>query len=555
MMAIELRDVLQALRRSADAIMEAQVVGAGPDRGGVVRADWGIAEPTGTCGLAATCGLLYLAMIMHREAAPSLPENSALLDRLDMAADYLLAVQRPSGLMDLRDCNYDSSPDAGFAVQALCPVIELGRQMVGRDARWDSVLERIETIVRRATIGMLTGGFHTPNHRWVMCAAMAWAGDLFPEIEVEPVISAYVAEGYDVDTDGAFIEKSAGVYDAICDRSLLTLWERRGDRAALEAALANLELNLHMLHPDGTIETGASRRQDYGTRPVPATLALPLLMAYGVRQDDRYVGAAELLWGRSRGDAAGIAGYMMRCGVASIARSSGNGFPFDFARTFPHLGLWRMRRGRLSATAFRGGTRLLTLVFGEAELSALKISQSYFGVGRFVGDTLSETPTGCVIRSEGNADVHRPGYDLPLGRAVDRQRWFETRKDRLWRALPRCVSELTVDEAAAGLDLTYRTLDGMDGVTAQIALDFAPGGVWQTADTCLKPVAGQVIFLRGGYGTMRYGHDVIELGPGADSHRMWAMRDAEPAPGHVRVLIPLETPVEHRLTIRCRREP
>ncbi len=553
-MSIELHDVLSTLGAGVASALERQALAPGRDRGGVVRPDWGIAEPTGTSGLVAIGGLLHIAREMRPEATPPQPDGPSLLERMSLALDYLRRVQRPSGLIDLRDCNYDSSPDAGFAVQALCPVIELGRPLRGGDAAWDAVLAEIEEFVRRLTVGMLDGGFHTPNHRWVMSAALTWAGSLFPDIAAEPVVDAYVAEGCDADADGAFIERSAGVYDAICDRSLLILWRHRRDEAALRAALANLELNLHMLHPDGTIETGASRRQDSGTRPVPGNMASAYLMANDVRPDRRYAAAADLIWRRSRGDAAGLTSFMLMRRDRGIALDP-TAFPFDFRSLFPAIGLWRMRRGAMSATAFGGRTRLLTLVFGEAELSALKISQSYFGTGRFVGDSMVETEDGCVLRSEGVVDVHRPGYDLPLGRPIEPTRWLETRAERDWRPLPPCVSELRLTETANGLDAAYRTLDGMAGVTAQIALDFPPGGVWETGDTCLRPVAGQVIFLKGGNGAMRYGHDVIEIGPGADAHRMWAMRDAEPAPSHVRILLTFETPVNHCLHLRCRREP
>lgn len=552
-MPIVLNEVLTALAEGAAAVMERQITAAGSDEGGVVRPDWGIAEPTGTYGLVAVCGMLHVGRAIRSDVAPAHPGDAALLQRMALALGYLRSAQRPSGLIDLRDCNYDSSPDAGFAVQALCPVIELGRTIQGRNAEWDGILTEVEAFVRRLTVGMLNGGFHTPNHRWVMSAAMAYAAALFPDIEVGPVIDAYVAEGYDADADGAFIERSAGVYDAICDRSLLLLWEHRQDEAALRAALANLELNLHMLHADGAIETGASRRQDLGTRPTPGGMALAYLLADRAVPDDRLVGAAHLLWERSRGDAAGLTAHLLRHGPVRAPEASA--FPFEFRRAFPQSGLWRSRRGPIGATAFANKTRLLTVVFGQAELTAMKISQSYFGTGRLVAGTLTESPRGCVLRSEGDVDVHRPGYDLPLGRPVDPSRWFETRPEREWRPLPRCVSEVVIEEAPDGFDVTYRTLDGMPGVTAQIALDFPPGGVWETGDTCLKPLAGQALFLKAGSGAMRYGHDTIEVGPGADAHRMWAMRDTEPAPGHVRVLITFETPVNHAFMIRCRHEP
>ena len=50
---------------------------------------------------------------------------------------------------------------------------------------------------------------------------------------------------------------------------------------------------------------------------------------------------------------------------------------------------------------------------------------------------------------------------------------------------------------------------------------------------------------------MRYGHDAITIAPGANAHLMWRMRDTEPAPDHVRVILSFLSPVDHALTIRC----
>lgn len=549
-MAIELRDVLGALAQQVDAIMRRQITDQGKDCGGVVQPAWGLAEPTGTVSLVATCGMLFIARRLRSDMAPSLPSDAHLLHRLDLATGYLERVQRPSGLIDLRDCNYDSAPDAAFAVQALCPLLELGRPLSSGDEEWSTLLGRIEGFVRRATIGMLTGGFHTPNHRWVMAAAMAQAASLLGDVPVDPVTEAYLAEGMDVDADGAYTERSTGVYDGICDRSMFLLWEHKRYQPALDAALANLSLNVHMLHPDGTIETGASRRHDYGKRVVPSALALPYLMAHRLTSDSTYLCAADLVWEKSHGDAAGLAWYLLKYGEPNAGDVRGK--LQDFQRTFSRLGLWRSRRGPISATAFAGTTRLFTLVFGNAELFALKISQSYFGAGRFEGDQMEDQENGCVLVSRGDHVGHRPGYDLPLGRPVDPSRWFETRDERPWRPLPPCLSELHISEMSDGFRLRYRTLDGMPGVAAQLALDFAPGGIWETEDTVLEPRPGQVLFLKRGRGTMTYGTDSVEIRPGAYAHRMWAMRDAEPAPEHVRVLLTFETPVEHTLTVRCR---
>ena len=227
--------------------------------------------------------------------------------------------------------------------------------------------------------------------------------------------------------------------------------------------------------------------------------------------------------------------------------------PTDFAQIYPHNGLWRVRRGLLSATFFRNVTRLLTLQYGRAELSSLKISQCYFGDGRFIAESLVAADGGIVLHSSGQQRPHRPGYELPLGRPVPPEQWSASHRERDWKRIPPAESSLSVREIAGGFELHYKTLDGLDRSPAQIALDFLPGGVWETGDACFRPQAGQVIFLKSGRGAMSYGHDIIEIGPGAGGHRAWAMRDSEQAPGHVRVLLSFTTPVDHTFTIVGRR--
>ena len=233
--------------------------------------------------------------------------------------------------------------------------------------------------------------------------------------------------------------------------------------------------------------------------------------------------------------------------------------PDDFTLHLPDNGIYRVRRGLLSASFFRDATRLLSFTFGAAELTSLKISATYFGgdCGHFIGDRLEARGGRVALWSEGRRRARRPGYELPLGRPVPPEQWTAMIAERELRTLPPLFSLLeareATDERGRGFDLHYRTLDGLERVAVQLAFDFQQGGIWETADTRMKPVAGQTIFLKQGRGAMRYGNDVIELGPGASGHGMWQMREAEPAPNHVRVLLAFLTPVDHAFTIRAYR--
>lgn len=542
MKKLALASILEDLVAHIDDLQHWQITDPAHSQcGGLVHPDYGIADAIYSAHFVVGCA--YLALGTGDESR---------LDRAAQAADFMLRAQRPSGNIDLLSVNYDSAPDTGFVVQQLCAVLELARARGVDSPAWVMLLDKLEQFVRCAVAGMLTGGFHTPNHRWVIAAALVQAHALFPDLDVAATVDAYLAEGIDVDAEGLFIERSIGVYDAVNDRSWLFIAERRDCPEALDAVARNLDLDLRFLHADGTTETGLSRRQDYGTRTVPLGLAHCYLLYNALRPNPVYVRVAQMLWEKSdapAGHLLWLAYPLLKYGDPAPTDAK---LPDDFALFLPLNGIWRARRGLLSASAFRNTTRLFSLVYGKAELSCVKISQTYFGhnTGRFIGDDMAVTDGGVILRSEGYGNPRRPGYELPLGRLVPPERWTEMLEERALRRMPPPLSTLDIREVDGGFDLHYQTLDGLDGVAAQVAFDFPPGGVWETDDTATRPQAGQVLFLKQGYGMMRYGHDVIRIGPGAHAHGMWAMRDAELAPDHVRVLLTFLTPVNVTIQIR-----
>jgi hypothetical protein len=577
-MALTLAEALGGLGQQASSYLARQQTTTGrSDTGAFIRADWGIDDPGGTAGLGALSLWVRLVRLRHPALiGPAAPDDGTLARRSLLALGYLERAQRPSGLTDLRDCNYDSSPDAGFILQAILPPLLLSRQMPpGPPApEWEEVTARLSGFARRMTEGACGGGFHTPNHRWVIAGALHLAEKLFPDIlALAPAIASYLAEGPDVDEDGFYLERSAGVYDAICARSLFLLADRSpADGIDLpdfcNAALRNLQTDTFLLNADGTIETGLSRRQDAGAvaPPPAANLAVPYLLGHFLGGDQGethgFADLARWLWDRTppeQRDYYGMSQALLAHGEPPATEASPLSPLTASEKHFPHNGLWRLRRGPLSVSVFRDSPRLLNVRYGSAYLAGVSIHQSYFGVGQFLADEMQVTPgetdgnSRVRLISGGRRHPYRPGYEQPLGRPVAPAEWQEAHAHREIRRVPPMASELTVEAVEAGLRLRYRTTDGLDRVTAQVAFDFPAGGVWETEDTSFEPQAGQTVFLKQGCGTMRYpgSGDAIRIGPGADAHRMAKMRDAAPpaAPGLVRILMTFVTPVDHAFSI------
>jgi hypothetical protein len=373
---------------------------------------------------------------------------------------------------------------------------------------------------------------------------------------VEEALNAYLREGIDVDREGFFLERSVGVYDAVNTLSWLLIADNREvSGSTLAAVRRNLELDLHLLHADGTADAMLSHRQDQGSRQVPVRLIPPYLLYDRMMPNPQFRLAAVELWRSAErpGDPFWLSyALLKRAGMTELSGAAqAASLPVDFARLYPDNGLWRLRRDALSVSAYRHSDRLLSLSYGRATLSSLRIDQTYFGgaCGRFTSDELVGGQQGITLRSRGCGRPRRPGYELPLGCEVPHEVWEERLAERPLRQLPPALSELTVLEVANGIELRYATLAGLQGVAAQIALDFEPGGIWETPDTRTKPQAGQVIFLKGAWGEMRYGTDVIRVEGGAFAHGMWHMRETQPPGEAVRVLLTFVTPVDHTFSL------
>lgn len=486
--------------------------------------------------------------------------DDELFSRIQKSIQFERNWQRPTGLIDLVSVNWESPPDTGFAVQLFCPVVAYARRLADENERTAEIAETLGEFVRTAATGMIDRGFHTPNHRWVVCSALSQAMTLYPDVEARAYVDSILTETIDINADGEFTERSTGIYNAVCDRGLRFMADNLDRPELLDDVRKNLEIMTHLFHEDGTVVTSISNRQDRGNRLVPVGIADSFFDMANRDNDGRWAAIADRLV--AQGSDAPHSPWLIQvfaqnpeyC-TADLQRAA---FPDNYTKFYPVSGLWRVKRGKLSATAAGGNRGAFAFRYGDVNLVSIKFSGTYMNTTNFEADTMEEIDGGIRMTQHGgqrqvyqhSPGAKTPGYDLPLSKPVPHGTFGDVRGTRERWTLPTIDLILDIVDVENGFDLHYRTEGGLDRVPIEVEFAFEAPGHWET-DHQVTPVEnGQSSILKSGFGIFHRGSEAVSIGPGSDDHRHWSLRNSDPAEDRFRVLVALTTPVDHKLEIR-----
>jgi hypothetical protein len=188
--------------------------------------------------------------------------NSELLRALSCAADFMLNRQHNDGTISPGWTNFNSPPDTAFVVGGYAQIYQLLQR-----SGWPASVEaaaKIKLFLERAIPALLTGGCHTPNHRWVITAALAQLYELFGMPELLQRAGQWLDEGMDITADGEWTERSNGIYNVVSDISLYHTARVLNRPELLHYVRSNLRMMAYMIHPNGEVVTDYSGRQDLG---------------------------------------------------------------------------------------------------------------------------------------------------------------------------------------------------------------------------------------------------------------------------------------------------
>lgn len=510
----------------------------------------GILDNHGIHTVAATNGMLSKLAAAVCSPSSKYFKSETLIASLRAGIRYILKAQHPDGTIDYYATNFHSPPDLAFNLEVACPTCLLLR--ASAMPALIALSDELGVFITRAAVAIAQGGIHTPNHRWVVCSALAWAYTVHPHPSYPARIDQWLAEGIDLDPDGQYTEKSTTVYSPIVDRALITVARLLNRPELYEPVRKNLEMMFYYVHPDGEVVTEASRRQDRNQRTTMgryyyAYRTLALLDGNG-----RFAAMCQQIERGARPSHPGdLADYLAEPELLRPLPTA-TSLPTDYAKLFTYSSLARIRRGQASGTILGNHTTLFSFHKGSAVLDAVRLATAFFGKGQFTSETLEVINGRYILRQKLDGPYFQPLTKeqisagehtkmAPNGTLANHSRALRTRSNV--QSLEAVVS---IGESAGKFDLAI-SVHGTDAVPVVIELIFRHGGVLHGVVPI--PNMADAFILNQGTGRYVSGNDTIEFGPGQADHTYTQVRGALPKAEGSSVYLTGMTPFDFTLKI------
>lgn len=489
---------------------------------GLMRGD--VIEAKPTIYMMATALALYLNSRSHYY------KSEKLMEALQLAADGVARVQRKSGYIDYPCCNFFSAPDTSFCYKRLNDGYRLMKKY--QDVADTTILQKkYLAIMRMAAEAIRDGGFHTPNHRWGICAALMQAAKLFAD-DTEFAKSLmdrtvlYLQEGIDGNSEGEYTERSTGNYNAVVNNAMMAMYQCSKDVKYLGYVERNLNMMMYYIEPNDMVFTQNSTRQDQGKEIFMDKYLYQYLYLLAYDGTDGFIKLTPEEHARFDG-----AAHQIIKGCAETGRQAPNclhllmiydktldytfencGFLKTYHKLFKEAGVLRVKKENYSYTVMKN--RSAFLYFNVNGLEAfLKIGESYCEIRNFVPDEM-DVQEGKTVLSH----TARGWYYLPWKEKQNTSDWWQMdHKKRDLMITSDLHTQVVITELADGLEISVDT-DGLERLPLRMELCVPSQTTLENDHFCMETVAGKSMVLSDDYVTMTKGLTSIEFGPGACEH-------------------------------------
>lgn len=489
---------------------------------GLMRGDVIEAKPT--------IYMMATALALYLNSRSRYYKSEKLMEALQLAADGVARVQRKSGYIDYPCCNFFSAPDTSFCYKRLNDGYRLMKKY--QDVADTTILQKkYLAIMRMAAEAIRDGGFHTPNHRWGICAALMQAAKLFAD-DTEFAKSLmdrtvlYLKEGIDGNSEGEYAERSTGNYNAVVNNAMMAMYQCSKDVKYLGYVERNLNMMMYYIEPNDMVFTQNSTRQDQGKEIFMDKYLYQYLYLLAYDGTDGFIKLTPEEHARFDG-----AAHQIIKGCAETGRQAPNclhllmiydktldytfencGFLKTYHKLFKEAGVLRVKKENYSYTVMKN--RSAFLYFNVNGLEAfLKIGESYCEIRNFVPDEM-DVQEGKTVLSH----TARGWYYLPWKEKQNTSDWWQMdHKKRDLMITSDLHTQVVIAELADGLEISVDT-DGLERLPLRMELCVPSQTTLENDHFCMETVAGKSMVLSDDYVTMTKGLTSIEFGPGACEH-------------------------------------
>ena len=489
---------------------------------GLMRGDVIEAKPT--------IYMMATALALYFNSRSRYYKSEKLMEALQLAADGVARVQRKSGYIDYPCCNFFSAPDTSFCYKRLNDGYRLMKKY--QDVADTTILQKkYLAIMRMAAEAIRDGGFHTPNHRWGICAALMQAAKLFAD-DTEFAKSLmdrtvlYLQEGIDGNSEGEYAERSTGNYNAVVNNAMMAMYQCSKDVKYLGYVERNLNMMMYYIEPNDMVFTQNSTRQDQGEEIFMDKYLYQYMYLIAYDGTDGFIKLTPEEHARFDG-----AAHQIIKGCAETGRQAPNclhllmiydktldytfencGFLKTYRKFFKEAGVLRVKKENYSYTVMKN--RSAFLYFNVNGLEAyLKIGESYCEIRNFVPDEMNVQEGKTVL-----SHTARGWYYLPWKEKQNTSDWWQMdHKKRDLMITSDLHTQVVITELADGLEISVDT-DGLERLPLRMELCVPSQTTLENDHFCMETVAGKTMGLSDDYVTMTKGLTSIECGPGACEH-------------------------------------
>ena len=500
--------------------------------------------------------------------------SDAIVEHINHSMDIMLNGQYGDGTLDAGG-NRQSPPDTAFVLEPICMSAKI-LQIIDDHKELKIVKDKLKKFILSAGEAMVVGGVHTPNHRWVICAALARINSLYPDSKYVRRIDQWLAEGIYTNEDGQYPERS-GNYSAVIDKEFITIARLLNRPKLLDVVNRNLTTFYYYTEPNGDLVSIDSRRQDQLRSSTVTNFYLQYrymaiqtnspIFVYMAKEIESLPDFKERILSHSLID-------FMENKELQKELPILKDFSNDFEKFFTGSDLVRIRHGNNTMTLYGGDDKPVQIISGRASnpnfltyrkgsaiLKYMRLSTSFFRMGYFRGDALVKEGRTYKLKETKEAFYYQP---MPIGsRNVDGDYKLSPSPDgRYWSKMDfdlreksnikKQITTIDVIENDGVLNLDIK-VDGPPNVEVVLELCFNEGGEL----TGTEPATNTNYLLKSGYGTYAFGGDVINFGPGEYEHgNIYSLESEQYGYHHgslrtdgMHVYLTGYTPFKHKMTI------